>query len=281
MLSTVRGLARSCHPGPTVAVTVLAALLALAFDASWTVALAVVVAVLSGQLVIGWSNDLIDADRDRADDRTDKPLAGRQIRGRAVVSALAVAAVVCVVASAALGWLPGIIHGVLLVGSGVAYNLGLKATRWSFVPYAVAFGSLPAIVWLTVAGAADAGGVPGGVEGAPPAWMLLVGALLGVGAHLLNVLPDLADDERHGIRGLPHRLGRRGTQVLAPALLASGTIITVLASGAVLRWGNGLVLIAALTLATVAARGSGKTPFRAAVALALLTVTTLVVSPWS
>ncbi|MGB3592599.1 MAG: hypothetical protein WA994_00355, partial [Ornithinimicrobium sp.] len=114
MLSTVRGLARSCHPGPTVAVTVLAALLALAFDASWTVALAVVVAVLSGQLVIGWSNDLIDADRDRADARTDKPLAGRQIRGRAVVSALAVAAVVCVVASAALGWLPGIIHGVLL-----------------------------------------------------------------------------------------------------------------------------------------------------------------------
>lgn len=264
-----------------MAVTVLAALLALAFDAAGTVALAVVVAVLSGQLVIGWSNDLIDADRDRADARMDKPLAGEQVGGRAVVTALAVAAVVCILASAALGWLPGAIHVVLLVGSGLAYNLGVKATRWSFVPYAVAFGSLPAIVWLTVAASADAGSGLGSVQGAPPAWMLLVGSLLGVGAHLLNVLPDLADDERHGIRGLPHRLGRRGTQAVAPALLASGTIITVLASGEALRWGSGIVLIAALSLAAVAARGSGNTPFRAAVALALLTAATLVVNSWS
>lgn len=273
MLTTARELARSCHPGPTVAVTVLAALLALAFSAPGAVLATVVVAVSSGQLIIGWSNDLLDADRDRADARVDKPLADDRVGRRAVMTALAVAAVVCVVTSSALGWLPGTIHLVLLVGSGLAYNLGVKATRWSFVPYALAFGSLPAIVWLA-AGPADA-------QGAPPAWMVLVGALLGVGAHLLNVLPDLADDERHGIRGLPHRLGRRGTQALAPLLLAVGTIVVVLASGDIDGSRSVVVLVSAGGLALVASRGSGKTPFRAAVALALLTAATLVVNSWS
>lgn len=269
MLSTARGLARSCHPGPTVAVTVLAALLAFAFSASWLIAFTVVSAVFSGQLVIGWSNDLIDADRDRADARVDKPLAGAQVSDRAVIIALVVAGVVCAITSLALGWLAGVIHLILLVGSGLAYNFGLKATVWSFVPYAVAFGSLPAVVWLAVA------------SGAPPAWMLLVGALLGVGAHLLNVLPDLADDERHGIRGLPHRLGQRRTQLLAPTLLAIGTVIVLVASGD--PWGvwGGLVLVATVALAGVAARGTGKVPFRAAVALALLSAATLVVRSWS
>ncbi len=269
MLSTARGLARSCHPGPTVAVTALAALLALAFSAPWLVAFTVVAAVFTGQLVIGWSNDLIDADRDRADARADKPLAGAQISDRVVVVALVVAGLVCIITSLSLGWLAGATHLVLLVGSGLAYNLGLKATVWSFVPYAVAFGSLPAVVWFAVA------------NGAPPAWMLLVGALLGVGAHLLNVLPDLAEDERHGIRGLPHRLGQRRTQLLAPALLATGTVVVVLSSGEPLGFGGGLVLISALALAVVAARGTDKTPFRAAVALALLSAATLVVNSWS
>ena len=47
--------------------------------------LLVTAAVLAGQLSIGWSNDLIDARRDRAVGRTDKPLAvGRRYRaGRA------------------------------------------------------------------------------------------------------------------------------------------------------------------------------------------------------
>ncbi len=279
MLSTARGLARSCHPGPTVAVTVLAALLAFAFSGPWAVTATVVIAVLSGQLVIGWSNDLIDADRDRADARADKPLAGAQVRSRTVLSALVAAAVVCLMTSLALGWLASVIHLVLLVGSGLAYNLGLKATLWSFVPYAVAFGSLPAVVWLAVA-EAGAGG-SNAVSGAPPAWMLLVGALLGVGAHLLNVLPDLADDERHGIRGFPHRLGHRRSQLLAPALLATGTIVVVLASGELTRWWSLIVLVGTVALAIVAARGTGETPFRAAIALAVLTAATLVVNSWS
>ena len=49
--------------------------------------------------------------------------------------------------------------------------------------------------------------------------MPVAGALLGVGAHLVNALPDLADDEATGVRGLPHRLGPRWTPPVATAVL--------------------------------------------------------------
>ncbi|WP_418607252.1 hypothetical protein [Georgenia sp. SUBG003] len=53
-------LARACHPAPTVAVTVLAGLAAVvAGHTAGGVAL-VALAVLAGQLTIGWSNDLVD-----------------------------------------------------------------------------------------------------------------------------------------------------------------------------------------------------------------------------
>jgi 4-hydroxybenzoate polyprenyltransferase len=71
---------------------------------------------------------------------------------------------------------------------GWAYNLAFKRTIWSAVPYAVAFGVVPAIVALALPTPAW-----------PPAWMLLAGALLGVGAHLLNALPDRGDDIAPGV----------------------------------------------------------------------------------
>ena len=42
---------------------------------------------------------------------------------------------------------PGSVH-LVSVASGWAYNLGLKSTAWSWAPYAVAFGALPAVVSL-------------------------------------------------------------------------------------------------------------------------------------
>src|SRR4051794_235799 len=64
----------ACHPGPAFAVTVLAGLLARAVGLAPGGIALVVVAVLAGQLSIGWSNDLIDLARDRTVGRADKPL---------------------------------------------------------------------------------------------------------------------------------------------------------------------------------------------------------------
>ncbi len=152
-------------------------------------------AVFTGQLSIGWSNDLVDLRRDRLVHRADKPLATGALAASRRCDWSAIAVTVardCVVLS--LLWLvrSGLTHLVLGVGSGWAYNLGLKRTVWSWLPYAVAFGTLPAVVWLAAR-----------PPDLPPGWLMVAGGVLGVGAHLVNALPDLADDAATGVRGLP------------------------------------------------------------------------------
>ncbi|MDO9380156.1 MAG: UbiA family prenyltransferase [Nocardioidaceae bacterium] len=258
-------LLRASHPGPTVAVTVLAGLLCLGTGAGAGTAALVVVAVLTGQLTIGWSNDLVDAERDRAVGRSDKPLASGSLSEERVRTAVRVALLLCVVTSLALGLVAGLVHLVLLVGSGWAYNLGLKRTAWSWGPYALAFGSLPVVVALAT-----------GRD--PQAWEAAAGALLGVGAHVLNVLPDLEDDAATGVSGWPHRMGGRRSRVVAPVLLAAASVVAVLGPAGSPSTAAWAVLAAVLVAAVVGARGSGRVPFGVAVAIALVDVVLLVSS---
>ena len=240
----------------------------MAADASTGTAVLVTAAVLAGQLSIGWSNDLIDVARDRATGRRDKPLVSDGVSERIVLTACRLALVACVVLSLACGWRAGLVH-LGCVAAGWAYNLGVKSTLWSWLPYAVAFGFLPVFVSL----AAD--GTDAGDATALPWWVAVAAALVGVGAHFVNAVPDLADDAATGVRGLPHRLGARPATVLAVALLASATLVVVLASsvrGTGVGWaGVGVVLV----LSGVALIGRGRTPFQAAIAVALVDVAML------
>ena len=203
----------SSHPQPTAAVTALTTVLAVAAGRGAT-SLLIGLAVLSGQLSIGWANDAVDAARDRAAGRIDKPVARGEISARTVGVAAGVAAVVCVPLSLLCGVAAGLAH-LVGVASGWAYDLGLKRTVLSPLPYAVAFGLLPAFVTL---------GLPG--QPWPHAWVLLAGALLGTGAHFLNVVPDIEADRTAGVRGLPQRLGRRASRSVG-ALLLSGAAVAV------------------------------------------------------
>jgi len=260
------GLLAACHPGPTAAVTVLTALLAVSGGTGPATGVLVVLAVLAGQLSIGWSNDALDAERDRRSGRTDKPVATGAVPAAVLRPAIAAALVLCVVLSLASGLLAGGVH-LVGVAMGWAHNLGVKRTVLSPLPYAVAFASLPAFVGLA------------GPDGLPPGWVLGCGAVLGVAAHLLNALPDLADDVATGVVGLPQRLGEKGVRVLAPALLLLGTALAVVRPGTgapVPGWGWGALLVGAV-LAGVAAARRGRVPFAAAVAVALLCVGLLVV----
>ena len=261
--SAARGLAGAAHAGPALAVTVLAALLAVAQDLPAGRAALVVAAVLAGQLSVGWSNDLADLGRDRTAGRSDKPLATGEVPVSLVRACCAIAVLACVVLSLSLGVLPGLIH-LGCVASAWAYNLGLKATAWSWLPYAVSFGGLTAVVTY-----ADGD--------APPWWWPVGAALLGVGAHLLNVLPDLDDDAATGVRGLPHRLGPRWIAPVAAAVLVAATaVVLVGASPATAVWASSTVVV--LVLAAVVVTGSGRRPFAAAVAIALVDATLLVVA---
>ncbi len=202
-------------------VTVLAVALALGTGAGgWTVAV-VGAAVLAGQLSIGWSNDWIDAGRDLAAGRHDKPVVAGLVSEHVLRRASLLAAAACVPLSFAVGWRGGLAH-VAAVAGGWAYNGALKASVWSWAPFAVSFGLLPIFVVLALPG-----------HPRPAAWAVSAAALLGAGAHLANVLPDLEDDHATGVRGLAHRLGRRTSSVLAPAvLLVAGGLAVLGPAGA-------------------------------------------------
>jgi 4-hydroxybenzoate polyprenyltransferase len=277
----VRALVRACHPGPTVVVTVLATLLAGSAGAGPALLVAVAAAVLTGQLVIGWSNDLIDRDRDLSSGRTDKPLVRGELSVQLLRRALVAAAVGTVLLSLLLGWAAAALHLLLVVGSGLAYNLGLKARAASWLPYALAFGTLPQVAWWS--GGAGILGWPASMAGMPsaaPWWATLAGALLGVGAHLLNALPDLVEDERHGVRGLPHRLGAVGTRRLAPLLLLAGVALAVLGPSTFGQvGGTGLLMLSlAGVLALLAWTLPGRAPFLASMGMAVVAAAALVVS---
>jgi 4-hydroxybenzoate polyprenyltransferase len=247
-------------------VTLLTALLAVSAGTGARTGALVVAAVLAGHLSIGWSNHLLDAERDRASGRTDKPVAAGAVPPRVLRTAVGVALVLCVVLSLACGLLAGAVH-LVGVAMGWVHNLGAKRTVLSPVPYAVAFASLPAFVGLA------------GPNGLPPAWVLGCGAVLGVAAHLLNALPDLADDVATGVVGLPQRLGEGRVRVLAPLLLLAGTVLAVVRPGepgGVPGWAWAVLAVGAV-LAAVAARRTGRVPFAAAVGVALLCVALLVV----
>jgi 4-hydroxybenzoate polyprenyltransferase len=215
----VAALMLASHPGPTAVVTVIAAVLGVGLGYPLGRLLVLAGAILLGQLSIGWSNDWLDAERDASVERQDKPAALGAIGVPTVRSAAFVALVAALLLTLPLGLAATAAHLVLIAG-GWAYNLGLKATPFSFLPFATSFGILPAVATL------------GQVEPALPApWVLAAGALLGVAAHVTNVLPDLADDDRTGIRGLPHRLGAVPSGILAFACLAVATVLITVGPG--------------------------------------------------
>ncbi|SDE27335.1 UbiA family prenyltransferase [Streptomyces prasinopilosus] len=261
----VLALLAAAHGGPALAVGVIAGLLALRSGLRPLDAAVLTGAVLAGQLTIGWGNDLRDLSRDRAAGRTDKPLATGALPVAWAVRALGAAALACLVLSALTGWRSALVNVLLGAGAGHAYNLGLKATWWSWLPYASAFGTLPSLV--TLAGPAPAWA---------PLWTTGAGAALGVGAHLLDTLPDLADDERTGVRGLPHRIGERSSRVLAVALLSAASLLAVFAPAGPPSAGGRAALVLVAVLAVFALTGRGRVPFRAALAIALLDVVLLV-----
>jgi 4-hydroxybenzoate polyprenyltransferase len=111
--------------------------------------------------------------------------------------------------------------------------------------------------------------------------VLAAGALLGVGAHAANVLPDVDADLAAGVRGLPQRLGVRGARAVAAcALLAASALLLAGPPGALgpVGWGA-LALTGALSVAAVAvprADSAHRTPFLAALAVAAVDVVLLV-----
>ncbi|HEU4946181.1 MAG TPA: UbiA family prenyltransferase [Kribbella sp.] len=259
----LKGLGLACHPGPTIAVTTLVTVVAWSAGRDAVGCVLVAAAILTGHLSIGWSNDAIDAARDTSVDRTDKPIVAGLVTRRTVWIAAVTAAAACVPLSLASGLLAGCAH---LVGVAMAwsYNLWLKSTVVSWLPYAVAFGLLPSFVTL---------GTPPNHAWAPW-WATTATALLGVGAHLANVVPDLADDRATGVRGWPHRLGG-AARLVAPLPLAVATILLVVAPDGPVGVAGWITLaVVAVLLAVIVSWQNA--PFLLTIAVAAVSIVLLV-----
>src|SRR5690606_25727318 len=114
-------LIRATHPEPTLAVTLVSGLLALAVGHS----IGAAALVTASHLAIGWANEAIDATRDARVGRRDKPVAQGRLRRRTVAVAAGVAAVATVVLALPFGPLATAAITVGLAG-GLAYDWPLK-----------------------------------------------------------------------------------------------------------------------------------------------------------
>jgi 4-hydroxybenzoate polyprenyltransferase len=271
MLSTVSALARSTHPGPTAAVTAITILLGFGVGLGPVALVFLGLSMLANQVSVGLSNDWIDAERDKAVGRRDKPVALGQVSVATVRAVAWASTAASVLLMLPLG-LAATLAQAVFIASAWAYNAGLKATAASVVPYIVSFGLLPVIVTLSLPDPAGAAW-----------WAITAGALLGVAAHFTNVLPDLDDDRRTGIRGLPHRLGRRASGLTTFLALATATVLVVTGADvapAVLGW-IGLALGLAVTVAggvLVITRPPTRLLFQLIIAGALINVALLALS---
>lgn len=268
----VAGLWRSTHPGPTLVVTALSLALGIAAGvAGWRLVL-LVAAVFAGQVSVGLSNDAIDARRDAAVGRADKPIAGGAVSVRAAFGVALAALVLALALSLALGVGMLAAHAVALAGAW-GYNAWLKSTPASIVPFVVSFGLFPSLATLSAPEPSVA-----------PAWAGVAGAALGAAVHLSNVVRDLDEDAATGVRGLPHRLGARASMAIAAlGVLAGGVAVLLGPAGAPtpVAWGffAGVGAVASVALAR-AARGARPTriDFRLVMVAALSLAVQLVVA---
>ena len=205
---------RAAHFGPTIIVTATTFLLALS-QYSLIDSIRVAIAIFAGQLVVGWSNDFIDAPLDIAAHRTKKPIVSKEIDPEQLKKSILVALLAALLLSlfSPLGITGTLIHflGIL---SATFYNLKLKPTILSPLPYIVSFGALPWAIYL-----------PAGNQ--PPLWLYLDFILIAVAFHFFNVLKDFQWDIEQGILGLPQRLGRNTSLIISISLIVSALLVFI------------------------------------------------------
>ncbi len=155
----------------------------------------VLIAMFGGQIAIGAVNEYRDRELDAVTNPA-KPIPAGWVQSWEALLIAGVALAVMATAGAALGILP-LLLVCLGTGAGLLYDLWLKRTVWSWVPYLVALPLVPIWVWISLARF-------------QPLLLFLypLGALMALSVHLAQSLPDVEGDRAAGSLGLAARLGR-------------------------------------------------------------------------
>lgn len=224
-------LLRAAHPRQAVITAVgLAVAAAISGRPGREVGL-VLATVLVGQAILGWHNDLVDRSRDERAGTPGKPIAEGLLDPGTVWFALICGVLLLVPLSISNGVAAGCLY-LASVAVGLLGNVALRRGWLSWLPWAIAFALYPGFL--------SYGGWGGTASGGPPEpAMVVLSALLGVGAHVLCALPGLVVDHEHGDRHPPLRIALR---IGATRLLVLALAWTVLAVVGLLVVGNSIGL---------------------------------------
>ena len=192
--------------------------------------------MLGGQLAIGATNELVDLPFD-AVGKPDKPLPSGDVSPRGA-RGMVIGGLVMMTAFGLLLGLPALALLALGTGLGVAYDLWLKRSVWSWLPYLLALPLLPIWVFLAL--------------GRPEPRLLLLyplGALATVGVHFAQALPDVATDRATGQQTPTSRLGSRRTFALAWLATLSAPLLALYAAARLGADSPSFAIVAAAALA--------------------------------
>lgn len=207
-------------------------------------------AMLALQLAIGAANDWADAPADVVADPA-KPIPAGLV-SRSAAAGLAVVAGVLGLVLAAFAGTAALALAAAGLATGLAYDLRLKRTRWSWLPYAIGIPLLPVFAWV-------------GATGRLPAALLVlvpVAFVAGAALAVANALADRERDIRAGTVTVATALGPGRARRVGIALQVV-VIVAALGSAVMLGGDPAWVAVAAGGAVVVAAGlvlGAGRSP---------------------
>lgn len=213
--SKVRAVLSITHPGAVIIFGISSLILAIIAEQglpNFKISLLLVIAMVTSQISIGITNEIFDYELDkktkpwRALPSGDVSVQGAWLLLFGVLLLQFFASILISFESFAFL--------LFLTVIGVLYSAILKRTAFSWVPYAIAYPSVPIWVWLSLNKLALHLFI---------IYLITFPYVLAI--HMINQLRDYDDDLKMGIKGFIHHLGKSQALTLSFALLLFGPVL--------------------------------------------------------
>ncbi len=241
---------RVFHPFPSLLDAIATAAIAHLAGGTPSVVARLALSMVLIQFAIGTSNDTLDRDADIL--RPEKPVAAGLVGANRAWTLAATCGGTGLLVAATVS-MPALALGVLGLATGLAYNLRLNRTAWSWGPFAAGVGILPVFaLW----------GATGRFR---PEYVAIFALALVGGCSLAvaNAITDLAEDRAAGITTVASALGPMRALFVNAVSLVSVQALAIASSAAVLRGWPSIPIEAAFAAgAVVSWAGFGVTALR-------------------